>query len=199
MTSVEHQPTGEELMAYLDGEVTPETATGIQSHLASCAGCQRGVADLKSASAGLERWHVEDPPPSLRLPPPPVPRASWFAILRFKPAMAWSLVAGLTVVGLAMMVLTWPAVMEFRASAPRPPVLAEAVAKTPTAPRLPERAGGGGGKLQSALRPISPAMEPPPPGDGPMIARWATIRIVANRFDEVRPAIDRILHDVKGF
>ena len=32
-----------------------------------------------------------------------------------------------------------------------------------------------------------------------MIVRWATIRIVANRFDEVRPAIDRILRDVKGF
>lgn len=32
-----------------------------------------------------------------------------------------------------------------------------------------------------------------------MIVRSATIRIVANRFDEVRPAIDRILRDVKGF
>src|SRR3954465_1133787 len=105
MTSVEHQPTGEELMAYLDGEVTPETATGIQSHLASCAVCQRVVAALKSASAGLERWHVEDPPPSLRLPPPSEPQASWFAILRFKPAMAWSLVAGLTVGGLAGVVV----------------------------------------------------------------------------------------------
>ncbi|HXQ78067.1 MAG TPA: DUF4349 domain-containing protein [Gemmatimonadaceae bacterium] len=200
MTSVEHQPTGEELMAYLDGEVTPETATGIQSHLASCAVCQRIVVDLKSASAELERWHVEDPPPSLRPPPPSEPQASWFAILRFKPAMAWSLVAGLTVVGLAMMVLTWPVLMEIMAPAPRPPVLAEPGAKTPTVPALPEPGGGGGGsKLQSALLPISPAMQPPPAGDGPMIARWATIRIVANRFDEVRPAIDRILHDVQGF
>src|SRR5882672_3948540 len=131
MTSVEHQPTGEELMAYLDGEVTPETATGIQSHLASCAVCQHIVVDLKSASAELERWHVEDPPPSLRLPPPPEPRASWFAILRFKPAMAWSLVAGLTVVGLAMMVFTRPA--------PRPAVFAGSVARTQTVPALPER------------------------------------------------------------
>ena len=32
-----------------------------------------------------------------------------------------------------------------------------------------------------------------------MIVRSATIRIVANRFDEVRPSIDRILRDVKGF
>jgi len=32
-----------------------------------------------------------------------------------------------------------------------------------------------------------------------MIARWATIRIVAKRFDDVRPAVDRILRDVKGF
>src|SRR4051812_22566749 len=140
MTSVEHQPTGEELMAYLDGEVTPETATGIQSHLVSCAVCQRIVLDLKSASAELERWHVEDPPPSLRLPPPPVPRASWFAILRFKPAMAWSLVAGLTVVGLAVMGVPWAAVVGVRASAPKPPVLAEARAETPAAPPPSPRA-----------------------------------------------------------
>jgi hypothetical protein len=199
MTSVEHQPTGEELMACLDGEVTPETATGIQSHLASCAVCQQIVVDLKSASAELERWHVEDPPPSLRLPPPPEPRASWFAILRFKPAMAWSLVAGLTVVGLAMMVLTRSAMMEFTRPAPRPADFAESM-KTQTVAALPERGGGAGGsKLQSALRPISPAPAQPQPGDGPMIVRWATIRIVANRFDEVRPAIDRILRDVKGF
>ena len=188
-------------MAYLDGEVTPETATGIQSHLASCAVCQRIVVDLKSASAELERWCIEEPLPSLRLPPPPGPRASWFAILRFKPAMAWSLVAGLTVVGLAMMVLTRPAMMEFRAPAPRPPVLAEPVPKTQTVSELPERGGGaGGGRVQSATRPILAApVAQPQPGDGPMIVRSATIRIVANRFDEVRPSIDRILRDVKGF
>jgi len=202
MTSVEHQPTGEELMAYLDGEVTPETAAGIQSHLASCAVCQRIVVDLKSASAEVERWHVEDPPPSLQLPPPPEPRASWFTILRFKPARAWSLVAGLTVVGLAMMVLTWPAMMEFMAPAPRPPVLGEPVEKTRTVAALPERrrGGGGGGRNEpSDARTLSALVAQPQPGDGPMIARSATIRIVANRFDEVRPAIDRILRDVKGF
>jgi uncharacterized protein DUF4349/putative zinc finger protein len=201
MTSVEHQPTGEELMAYLDGEVAPEDATGIQSHLASCAVCQRIVLDLKAASAELGRWRVEDPPPSLRPPRPPLPRTSWLVRFRSKPAMAWSLAVGVPVVGLAMIVFTRPVMMELSQPAPRPPALAEPVAKTRTVAGLPEREGGGGGRNEpSGARAISPApVAQPQSGDGPMIARWATIRIVANRFDDVRPAIDRILRDVKGF
>ena len=106
MTSVEHQPTGEELMAYLDGEVAPEAAAGIQSHLSSCALCQRIVVDLKAASAELERWRIEDPPPSLQLPKSGVRRGSWLAMLRVNPAMAWSLAGGIGVIALAMMVFT---------------------------------------------------------------------------------------------
>src|SRR6187397_2541929 len=119
MTSGEHQPTGEDLMAYLDGEVAPETAAGIQSHLSSCAVCQHIVLDLKAASAELERWGTEDPPQSLRLPMSVVPRPSWLAMLRVKPAMAWSLAGGVAVIGLAMIVLSRP-MME---SVPRPPVV----------------------------------------------------------------------------
>jgi Domain of unknown function (DUF4349)/Putative zinc-finger len=194
MTSVEHQPTGEELMAYLDGEVAPEAATGIQSHLCSCAECQRTVLDLKAASAQLERWRIEDPPPSLQLPTSGVRRGSWLAMLRVKPAMAWSLAGGIGVIGLAMLVLTQ--------RAPMPAVYVDSVAKPQqTVSGLPRRAGGGGGGRNELSAPLA---EPAPvaqaqPVAGPMIARWATIRIVANRFDDVRPAIDRILRDVKGF
>lgn len=200
MTSVEHQPTGEELMAYLDGEVAPDAAAGIESHLASCAVCQRIVSDLKAASVELERWPVEDPPLSLQLPPAPVPRDSWFAILPVKRALAWSLAVGVAAIGLVVMVLLGPTMMEFSSEAPRPAVVGEPVAAPRTIPGLPERGGGGGGRSAPVARAIAePAPAQPQSGDAPMIARWATIRIVANRFDDVRPAIDRILRDVKGF
>ena len=192
MTSVEHQPTGEELMAYLDGEVAPDTAAGIETHLISCAVCQRILRDLKAASVELERWRVEDPPQSLQLPPAPVPRASWLARLRVKPAMAWSLASAVAVVGLGMIVFTRPA--------PMPAVHEEYVA-TPqqSAPEVTRRAGGGGGGRNVPPAAASAPVAQTQSGDAPMIARWATIRIVANRFDDVRPAIDRILRDVKGF
>jgi len=194
MTSVEHQPTGEELMAYLDGEVAPEAAAGIQSHLSSCAVCQRTVLDLKAASAELERWRIEDPPPSLQLPKSGVRRESWLAMLRVRPAMAWSLAGGIGVIGLAMMVFMRPA--------PMPPVgVADSVAKPQMTPVAPRQPGGGGGGINQRVAGIAEPVPPAPaqPADGPMIARWATIRIVAKRFDDVRPAVDRILRDVKGF
>jgi hypothetical protein len=201
MTSLEHQPTGEELMAYLDGEVAPDAAAGIETHLASCAVCQRIVRDLKAASVELERWRVEDPPLSLQLPPPPVPRASWFAILPVKRALAWSLAVGVAVIGLVVMVLPGPTMMEFSRAAPRPPVVGEPVSTPNTIPGLPEFGGGGGGRAAPSVARSMAEPAPPQPqsGDAPMIARWATIRIVANRFDDVRPAIDRILRDAKGF
>jgi anti-sigma factor RsiW len=206
MTSAEHQPTGEELMAYLDGEMPQEAAADIQSHLASCVVCQRIVSDLKAASAELERWHVEDPPPSLQLPAAPraQTRAPWLAMLRFRPAMAWSLAGGVAVVGLVI-------VSTFTRPSPRPAVFAEATAepRATEATRAPERAfrqgrgGGGGGAKQQPLAggqvepaPATPAAQP---SQGPMIARWARLTIVASRFDEVRPAIDRILREVNGF
>jgi uncharacterized protein DUF4349/putative zinc finger protein len=181
-------------MAYLDGEVAPDAAAAIQSHLSSCAVCQRTVLDLKAASAELERWRIEDPPSSLQLPKSGVRRKSWPAMLRVRPAMAWSLAGGIGMIGLAMMVFMRPA--------PMPPVgVADSVAKPQMTPVAPRPAGGGGGGINQRVASIA---EPAPPAqaqpaDGPMIARWATIRIVASRFDDVRPAIDRILRSAKGF
>jgi hypothetical protein len=197
-------------MAYLDGEVTPDAAVGIESHLSSCALCQRTVRDLKAASAELERWRIEDPPPSLHLPKSTVRRGSWLAMLRVRPAMAWSLAGGIGAIGLAMIVFTRPA--------PMPAAYVDSVAKPQVTPVSPRQAAGGyggsggginrgsGGGIERGIRGgrvagIGESAPPAPaqPTDGPMIARWATIRIVAKRFDDVRPAIDRILRDAKGF
>jgi hypothetical protein len=182
-------------MAYLDGEVPREAAAGIQAHLASCAICQRIVQDLKNTSAELERWRVDDPPPSLQLPPSPpmTARGSWLGFLGFRPAMAWTLAGGVVAVGfVALTTITAPA--------RRTPTFTEAASR-PVQPsvRTGVEGRGGGGRQTAPLPAADAAAMPAQREGGPLIARSATIRIVASRFDDVRPAIDRLLRDVKGF
>jgi len=51
-----HPLPPEDLMAYLDGEVTGGEARDIQVHLAGCAECQRLSADLRDGSIQLREW-----------------------------------------------------------------------------------------------------------------------------------------------
>jgi hypothetical protein len=100
------------------------------------------------------------------------------------------------------------AVSPFIDAAPVPP--ASPVA-SPTALPEGERSAGGGGGFVAGSQPRAASHAAPAPqssvaepaaaqrADGPSIARWARLDIVASRFDDVNPAIDRILADVKGF
>jgi anti-sigma factor RsiW len=49
----------EELMAYLDGELPPEQAAAVASHLEECRECQILAAEIRSVSEGLTMWEVE--------------------------------------------------------------------------------------------------------------------------------------------
>jgi anti-sigma factor RsiW len=51
MTAAEHIVPPEELMAYLDGELSPERAKAVLTHVTSCAACQRVADDLRGVSA----------------------------------------------------------------------------------------------------------------------------------------------------
>ncbi len=49
----------EELMAYLDGELPPERAAAVASHLEECRECQILAAEIRSVSESLTMWEVE--------------------------------------------------------------------------------------------------------------------------------------------
>lgn len=55
----------EQLMAYLDGELSPDAAVGIAAHLSECAGCQAAAGEFRSLSANLSEWTVEQAPRDL--------------------------------------------------------------------------------------------------------------------------------------
>ena len=72
MPTAIHAFSGGEIMAYLDGELSPERALAAAQHLEDCPECQRLVEDFQSLSASLLDWQIE-PSPSL---PPSLPAAT---------------------------------------------------------------------------------------------------------------------------
>jgi len=59
MNKIMHPIEAEELMAYLDGELTANRAAAAATHLGVCAECQGLVAELRSVSQDLKAWKVE--------------------------------------------------------------------------------------------------------------------------------------------
>jgi Domain of unknown function (DUF4349)/Putative zinc-finger len=59
MNKIMHPIEAEELMAYIDGELTADRAAAAAAHLGECAECQGLVAGLRSVSQDLKAWKVE--------------------------------------------------------------------------------------------------------------------------------------------
>jgi anti-sigma factor RsiW len=61
-----HPVSGEELMAYLDGELPAAQALAIAGHLADCASCRALASEFERLGERLREWSVESPPDELR-------------------------------------------------------------------------------------------------------------------------------------
>jgi hypothetical protein len=59
MNKIIHPIEPEELMAYLDGELTADRASAAAAHVGECAECQNFVAELRDVSQKLKAWQVE--------------------------------------------------------------------------------------------------------------------------------------------
>src|SRR6266849_554956 len=62
MSGVIHEFQPEEVMAYLDGEVTGERAIALADHLEHCAECASLADDLCTLSQHLIAWKIEPSP-----------------------------------------------------------------------------------------------------------------------------------------
>ncbi|MGB8659012.1 MAG: DUF4349 domain-containing protein, partial [Candidatus Acidiferrum sp.] len=65
MSTAPHPITQEEIMAHLDGELTPVRAQSVAAHIDSCAACQELVTSLRSTSHSLSGWVVDSVPAQL--------------------------------------------------------------------------------------------------------------------------------------
>ena len=59
MNKIIHPIEPEELMAYLDGELTTNRAKATVTHLGECSECQRLVASMRSVSQSVATWEIE--------------------------------------------------------------------------------------------------------------------------------------------
>jgi anti-sigma factor RsiW len=59
MARTDHAIEPEELMAYLDGELSPDRSATASAHLEHCRECQAIAADLQSVSRQMTAWQVE--------------------------------------------------------------------------------------------------------------------------------------------
>jgi hypothetical protein len=56
MSTTPHSIAPEEIMAHLDGELSPARAQSVSTHLESCAACQELVTSLRNTSQSLASW-----------------------------------------------------------------------------------------------------------------------------------------------
>ena len=65
MNSFTHPYEQEEVMTYLDGELSPDRAAGVAAHLRECAQCAELVQQMRAVSVHLTNWSVEPSPASM--------------------------------------------------------------------------------------------------------------------------------------
>src|SRR5690348_4252152 len=63
MTAHEHPFAPEDLMAYVDGELTAIERARVTAHLEQCGACRDTIAAMRQVSDDLAGWTIEPPPP----------------------------------------------------------------------------------------------------------------------------------------
>jgi hypothetical protein len=185
----------EELMAYLDGEVSHDGSATTAKHLEQCRECQAIAADLQSVSRQMMAWEVELPEsPSMAAVASALEQRiadkggqassrSWYTMPRLRP---WILAACILVV----LILAMPRTSRQRAiqvdvvRSKRPVAALLAPPKPQAADSLAEPASKG--RLPRAAT-------------KPMIVRTAQLSLTTTDFDRVRDRISEILKRHQGY
>jgi hypothetical protein len=205
-----HPVAPEDLMAYLDGEVSGAAERDIHAHLAGCDACQQLAADLRDGSGQLREWQIEEVPSSLVAPEMQhrqmVQRERWTS-LRWRPwriVAARPFVAGAAAVAAAVVIASAVALqlgskqtISMGSSIAMSDPIADSLAP---AERLALQGQNGAQGQQGQFERVgSNRTDPERETPGPHIVRTATLRIVAGEFNRIRPEVDRILKGAGGF
>jgi len=214
MNKIIHPIAPEELMAYLDGELTANRATAAAAHLGECAECQSIVPGFRGVSQILKTWKAT--PPGSEMPPVittalaesrPEPNSvspaqrKWREIFGPRWAtLAWAggVAAVLVVVG----------ALEFQVR-PRYITLERQVTSDSSADRdhlaLRESPGPtSAGKPAETVLLIAPEEKEAATGhdlvaNGPMIIRSAQLSLITKEFDKARANLEAILKRHRGY
>ncbi len=178
-----HVMEPEEMMAYLDGELSGERAAEAMAHLERCGECQGLAADLRRVSGELAKWQVEAPRGLIA----PAAGGWWRRWPR------WWMVPALAAAGLLAMLVM-----------PRPPQAETSVVMSGARLRATFDSAGKLAAVQSVDQPAPqpPAFIPatvPAPASAPMIERSAQLTLVPRDFNQIRSSLDAILARRRGY
>jgi hypothetical protein len=209
MTPETHPIEKEQVMAYLDGELTPERASRIAVHLEQCVECRELAVDLRGISSQMVAWGVE--PTSKRLGEAVmtqliegggqkagaptykkrVENSAWKRLLHSR--WAWA-TAGIVAVVVCIFAVDPDLLVTHKA------VMSEAVPA-----RTQSRATAGlispldQGSFNDKSAGVLGKEKVNQISSGPMIARKASLNISVKDFNAARISMDRIVAAHKGF
>jgi hypothetical protein len=209
MSRPSHTIEPEELMAYLDGELSPERALETASHLEHCRECQKLSGELRQLSHSLMAWEIEESEGSL-----PVDSSGvlmdrklekkevelWRRLLSVGhwPKKAWAV----ALPAAAALVVLY---MSFGVSRLAPTMMDRSihqmsgpVAPPPPPPPVATRNGklsGSAGTIGGLVAEdsLSTGDETSLAANGPMIVRTVDLTITAKEFGQARSSLDEIL------
>ncbi len=225
MTAETHPIEPELVMAYLDGELSPDEAARVAQHLDQCKDCAEVAAALRSVSAQATSWNVEAAPKRIanevlaaldsldaatkdgainsevawKKRERPL-AFSWKALARSKWAWAAAGIVVLCVIGLSVQPLRKNTAMSSLASREAAQL---AMNNALISDSLEKEAAPS---EHAYMMPGAPSPSPPPPPppaeappSGPMIARTASLNVSAKDFDAARISVDRIVRARQGY
>ncbi len=188
----------EEVMAYLDGELSGAAAESARAHLDSCTECREMAAGFTRVTGAFGEWHVEPAPPELaaRVVPPSRPASGldWLSDwLRWPRVAVVGAMAVVLAVGLSVSRNLTSTPLDRRQI--EPDAVDERAHRSLNLQPVPAPAG--------EFLKTMPESIPPAPGEQglptqPMVIRIVTLRVSSEKFDDARPTIERLLGEHAG-
>jgi hypothetical protein len=209
MSTTTHPFTPEEIMAFLDGELSADLAKSLSGHIETCVECGEVRDTLRNTLLSVAEWTVTPVPAQIehrvRQALGTIKRLPEYGFLwpvrRFwnrRPFLAWSgatLAALLVFLGLTSM--RYARTYDFASEKRSGYWTDEDAGKAPPASRTAVDRFSGGDKnpnvREHGRNQVSLALEQP------MIARTVSLSIVVKDFDAARAAVDAILARHNGY
>jgi hypothetical protein len=205
-----HPIEQEELMAYLDGELTLDRAAKAAAHLEKCRECQGLAGDLQSVSRKLMAWQVESSDDlrmsqaigsaldeRARTNAPAPPQKNRRGLLRGPRKPLW--IGGLAFATLVVGLFVTGIVMNLGKRAPEG--IATYSAQYAPMPDTEKSARDKEARQMSGPTRAHNYVLPPgqPTTEGPMIVRTGTLSLTTKEFDKARAGLEEILKRHHGY
>jgi anti-sigma factor RsiW len=216
----------EEVMAYLDGEVSADRASEIAQHMQQCAECRELAAGFRNLSRELAAWEIETSPERLtnemnaeiaaaaRMQPKQTPSAPveltpierLIAPIRSLRGRPW-VWAGAGALAMALLVVVAVAVPNFLRARPAALIAAREMELRELQKRMVQQQAASSLENNQADERYSVATTPPPPppppgtsaSTAPMIARTASLSLVVKDFSAIQAAVKAVVSRHSGY